>query len=53
MAVPVGIMGLFVIWMIPGLYKLIPIFIIGGAIWATYHVAKGLEEADRRRGRRR
>lgn len=48
-AVPVGFVGLLLLSVAPGLAKLIPMFFIGGTIWATFQVAKGFATADVRR----
>lgn len=47
---PVVLGGFFMAIAVPGLVKLIPIIIVVGVIWSTYHVAKGFDLADRQRG---
>jgi hypothetical protein len=49
LALPIAIGGIFFTTVVPGLLKLVPLVVVGGVIWATYHVAKGFDDADRRR----
>ena len=46
LAAPLAIFGLFVLVITPGLLKLMPLVSIGGALWATFYVAKGFAIAD-------
>ena len=50
--VPIAFGGLVMAIVVPGLAKLIPIIVVVGVVWSTYHVAKGFDRADRQRGRR-
>jgi hypothetical protein len=53
LATPLVAGGVFLLFVVPGFLKLLPVAVIAGSVWAVFHVAKGFAIADKRLEKRK